>query len=125
MSHEPVDYKFYLTAKIIDLLKDILKYVTYIAAFYFASDIAAVWAGKKTEASIAFSYLTSSENDYGLPWLLTLLSLLYGFSQRSLRLRKTQYFQKHILELESKIDPQRTSSGLLPTGETHPGDKLL
>jgi hypothetical protein len=119
------DRTFYIIAKTFDLAKDILRYGTYVAGLYFAAQIASVWAGKKTEASIVLGYFTSVENDYALPWIVTILSISYGFLQRYLRLRKTQYFQHHITQLEAKIDPKRTSSELLTTGETHPRDENL
>ncbi len=50
--------------------------------------------------------------------------VLYGRSQRALRLRKTKQLQARITDLETMIDPNRSSSGLQKTGETHPEDKL-
>ncbi len=50
--------------------------------------------------------------------------VLYGRSQRALRLRKTEQLQARITDLETMIDPNRSSSGLQKTGETHPEDKL-
>jgi len=40
-----------------------------------------------------------------------------------LRKRKTEYFQNRIKLLEEEIDPNRSSSGLTPKGETKPEDK--
>lgn len=54
---------------------------------------------------------------------LTIAFGLWAIIERSLRKRKTVKLTKRIEELETKIDPQRTSSGLLSTGETHPDDK--
>jgi hypothetical protein len=43
--------------------------------------------------------------------------------ERNLRHRKVEFLQGRIRDLETTIDPQRTSSGLTPKGKTNPKDK--
>jgi hypothetical protein len=52
------------------------------------------------------------------PWTIAVVAILYGLVERELRRRKTAYLQGRIAKLESKIDPDRSSSGLNKRGET-------
>jgi len=121
---KPIHSKVLLIAKLIELAKEFIKYGAYVWGAYFAAEVLIAWSGKKTEASLVFKYITSEENGYAAPWIVATIAVLYAIFERNLRKRKTQYFEKYILQLESKIDPERTSSQLLPTGETNPKDKI-
>ncbi len=59
-----------------------------------------------------------------LAFVVGVSGFLYGRSQRALRLEKTKQLQARTTDLETMIDPNRSSSGLQKTGETHPEDKL-
>lgn len=108
-----------------DLAKDVVKYGTWLGLAYFGVQAIGTLAGKDTEAVFMLSYLTSSESDYGLPWLVAFAGVVFGYVQRRLRLRKTEYFQGRVRELEMRLDPGRSSSGLLANGETAPEDRML
>ena len=56
--------------------------------------------------------------------LLTGLAIAYGFFQRNLRKNTVERLQKRIQELETGIDPNRTSSNLTPRGDTRPEDRI-
>ena len=86
---------------------------------YFAYKSVEVLAGKETLVDASLSLLKSS---YGLPWLFAVLVSLWAVGERRLRYRKTESMEAHIRELERHIDPGRTSSGLLRTGQSNPGD---
>lgn len=58
-----------------------------------------------------------------LPWILTICASIWAFVEIRLRRNKTIYLAKRISELEKQIDQNRTSSGLLSDGRTHPNDK--
>ncbi len=51
-------------------------------------------------------------------WSICLGAILYGWLQRRLRYKKTENLQGRIKSLELQLDPNRTSSGLTPKGET-------
>lgn len=108
-----------------DLGKDVIRGIMYLGLAFFGVEAIRELAGKETEAVFMLSYLTSSESDYGLPWVVAFAGIVYGSMQRKLRLRKTEYFQGRVRELEMRLDPGRSSSGLLANGETDPEDKLL
>jgi len=116
--------RFFVLSKTFDLIKDIVRGATYVALAYWAFRAIDVLSGKQTDASFLVGYFTSQENDFGLPWLIAAIGVAYGFFERRLRLRKTEYLHNHVLELEKRIDVKRQSSNLLPTGETNPRDEL-
>lgn len=118
-------HSFYLIARSFDLLRDLIKFGAYLGCAYYAYEAIAVLAGRKTDASLLFGFFTSTEHDHGLLWLVVFFAVVYGLAERRLRMRKTEYFQARIRELETRIDPNRSGSGLLPTGETHPEDNDL
>jgi hypothetical protein len=43
--------------------------------------------------------------------------------ERILRHKKVAYLQERIIFLETERDPNRSSSGLAATGQTHPRDR--
>ncbi len=47
----------------------------------------------------------------------------YGLRERHLKKYKTVAMTRHIADLERRLDPNRTSSGLAATGETNPDDR--
>ncbi len=54
-------------------------------------------------------------------WVVSLVAILFGLLQAKLRRRKTAYLQGRIRELEQRLDSNRSSSGLTPTGDTPKG----
>ena len=116
---------FMIWTRVFDLLKDLVKYGSYIWLGYWAYLSVEALAGKLTLTDIAISYFTSAENDHGAPWWVALVSLVWALYERRFRLRKTESMSDYIKELEKRLDPKRTSSNLLPTGETNPKDKRL
>ena len=119
------DTQIYVLSKLFDTVKDIIKYSCYAWFAWIALLAIRAMAGKKTEAEFLFSAFFSSGNDYGLPWIIAIFASLYAMAQRKLRLKVTFSLQQKIKELELRIDPLRTSSGLLPTGETNPEDREI
>lgn len=54
--------------------------------------------------------------------MIGLAGFVYGRNQERFRERKTRELAARIRELEQLIDPDRTSSGLSPDGNTNPED---
>ncbi|QUS40554.1 hypothetical protein RPMA_18220 [Tardiphaga alba] len=90
-------------------------------AFHYLHDSIFFLAGETTKLAFELAVLA----DFKFAITLTLAGCAAGWAvvERSLRYRKVEYFQKRIRELETGIDPSRSSSGLTPKGKTHPGDK--
>ena len=102
--------------KIVELL---IRGTVYCVIAYFIYRSIDALAGGKTWVSI-----TLRDVDYGIPWIVAAIAIFYGLFQRKLRLRKVASMQQHIKQLELHLDNNRTSSNLLPDGQTNPEDKL-
>jgi membrane protein implicated in regulation of membrane protease activity len=77
-------------------------------------------AGKTTVASISVLILFATKvgAQAGVPWVITAIAGVWALLERRLRRKKTEYLSKRIERLERKIDPKRSSSGLLPSGDS-------
>jgi len=111
--------------KLFDLAQKLISSITYTALGYFTYLSIDSLAGKTTIANVVLSYFLSKDNDYGLPWILAVIFFLWATFERKERLRKVEALHKHNRDLEKRIDPNRTNSGILPNGKTNPKDERL
>jgi hypothetical protein len=81
-------------------------------------------AGKETLASLGMSVFGNVKVSDGILYVLTGSGLVYGLGQRSLRRRTIKRLTPRSIDLERKLDPGRTSSGLTSKGTTRPEDKI-
>ncbi|HEY6351133.1 MAG TPA: hypothetical protein VI636_17145 [Candidatus Angelobacter sp.] len=79
-------------------------------------------AGKMTLAQIGMSFFGDIRVSQAVAYMFGILGGGYGLLERRLRHRKTKNMAGHMAELEKKIDPGRTSSGLDPKGTTRKGE---
>jgi hypothetical protein len=112
-----------LVARIFDLIKDLLRAALYAWFGWIVFLSTQELAGKNTDARFAFAYFVSNDNDYGLPWVFAFGAIVWALLERRFRRQKTQELTWRTRELEQRLDASRTSSGLAPTGETHPRDR--
>lgn len=112
------DLAFIFIDRGFELVGRLAFYAVWISGFYFAAQIAAAWAGKETLAHVAIYVMTNLEKTDATPWLLSLTCAGWAIVATSLMKRKTRYFEQRIHELETRIDPARTSSGLTNSGDT-------
>jgi hypothetical protein len=81
-------------------------------------------AGKMTVADVDILVTALSEKDSPVwPWSLTIISIGYGYLQRREKRRKTGYLQGRIIELELRLEPDRSSSTLPADGSTREDDQ--
>jgi hypothetical protein len=82
-------------------------------------------AGQETHADLALSYFVSSPSGLtvSVSVCLNVLCLGYGLRERTLRHRTLARYRNRNAELERRLDPNRTSSGLTAEGRTHPRDR--
>jgi hypothetical protein len=80
-------------------------------------------AGKITFASLGASFIGDVRINEALAWLLAGGFGLYGLNERRLRRKHIERTAPQISELESRIDPNRTSSRLTPRGTTRREDR--
>lgn len=122
---QDINIKFYVIQNSFDIARRSLRYIFLLILAYICYLGLVELSGKTTLANIMFGYFSSKESDFGAPWILTLSFLGWALLERRERRRKTQMLDKRIKELELRIDPNRTSSELLPTGETNPKDDVV
>lgn len=102
----------------------IFKWTGIVFCFYFVSRAVEALAGKNTNSMIIFKlmeYVDDSEvTDVFI--FTTIISIAWAFSERAHRHRKVRACYTRVRELEKRLDPDRTSSGLTPEGKTNPED---
>jgi len=81
-------------------------------------------AGKETAASFFVQWTTGTVSGatFSVSIVLTGVGAGWALYERTWRFRKVKALSKRIIELETKIDPMRSSSKLLPDGRTNPDD---
>ncbi len=94
-----------------------------IVIFHYLTEIMGSLAGKTTTANVVLNMLGSLNFSSSLAWVGTLGAVSYGAGQKRLRKRAVNNLHEHIRNLETRLDPNRTSSELAPTGETNPKDQ--
>lgn len=80
------------------------------------------YAGKYTFADIGISLLGDFRVSEALIYILGVGGIIYGYGERRLRLKAIERLANRQIELEKRIDPGRSSSGLTPQGTTRPED---
>ena len=104
-------------------LNGLIRWGGIVVCFYFLYLTVDSLAGKTTATDIALKAITDLKLDKGVLYLLTGGTTLWAIRERRLRKKNTKHIAAHIKELEGRIDPNRTSSNLTETGDTHPEDK--
>jgi hypothetical protein len=85
---------------------------------YLLTDALKAMAGKTTLVSLLASIRANITINEWVAYVLAGGGTLYGFAQRRLRKQKVAELAERIKTLETKIDPDRSSSGLSPQGST-------
>lgn len=112
---------------VVTIIKAVCKYGWPVWCMYFVFRIVEVLAGKATFASFFMSIAVSVfGNDKIFKVILCVLAgggIVYGEGQRRLRRRDIERLTPRPRQLESLIDPNRTTSGLTTQGTTRPEDR--
>ena len=114
--------KFFFGVQSIGTLNNLIRYGAWVLIARYGYLSIEALAGETTSLNflhvVTFEFLSRT-----LPWwILTIAFGYWAFRQTRLRKQKTEQLTARIKELETRIDPNRTSSGLLPSGDTHPDD---
>lgn len=93
---------------------------------YWAYRVVDTLAGRTTLADIGIDVSVIANENVGqlLAWLTGAGGIIYGLAQRRLRRRTIHRLQGRIRDLETQIDPGRTSSSITTTGQTRPEDRI-
>jgi len=97
--------------------------LTWVAIGYCLFLSADSLAGKSTQLTGALTYVVSAGTV--LPWGFAAFCLMWALVERHLRRRTTETLTDRIKRLERRVDPHVNSSGILPSGETHPSDERI
>jgi hypothetical protein len=91
-----------------------------------ALDTIGAYAGTSTEVALWLDTLISVDFTvyFVIPWSLAAFLARLWWRERKLRHEVTERLQGRITELESRLDPQRSSSELTTRGTTNPRDRL-
>jgi hypothetical protein len=99
----------------------------YVAVSFFGEMSRSIGhlAGQETSARLALSYFVNCPSGITVTVSLgfSLACLGYGLFERRLRHRTLAQSGGYQAELERRLDPRRTSSGLTSDGRTHPRDR--
>jgi hypothetical protein len=121
------DQRFRLISQGIDGFVAIVRTVIWagLGAFsvYFAHAVLIEYAGKSTLADLAFRLVVDLRLDVALAYMFGAGGVGYALYERRLRRRNIARLTARNQELELRIDPERSSSGLTPRGTTHPKDR--
>jgi hypothetical protein len=89
----------------------------------YARDVLVAFAGKETAANLVLSLIVNLQADRWFAYLIGSLGVGYGAVERHLRRRNIRRLTAHTAELEKRLHPARTSSGLTPEGKTRREDR--
>lgn len=104
------------------VLRDVAKWAALGFIAYCAYLSVASLAGRSTNADIVVNVLSDIRISQALAWLLAAGGISYGRVQRRLKKGTVERLQGRIKELETRVDPKRSSSGLTVRGDTNPED---
>ncbi len=89
----------------------------------YARDVLVAFAGKETAANLALSLIVNLQADRWFAYLVGAMGVGYGAVERHLRRRNIRRLTAHTAQLEKRLNPARTSSGLTPEGKTRREDR--
>jgi len=101
-------------ANLTKILLALIQYGAAVCVFYFLSDAAKHLAGQNTMASFDVPFMNGV-----LGAIFGGGGVLYGRNQNKLRKDTVEQLQARIRQLETQMDPNRSTSGLTERGDTH------
>ena len=109
--------------QICSLLKSLGWAGAFVFCCYFLQGTAIALAGHKTELMVSFllSFFADMKGIFSVS--IPGVAILWACWERQLRKSTIKRLTARIQKFENGIDPSRSSSGLTPTGSTHPRDK--
>jgi hypothetical protein len=107
-------------------IRTVIRTCGFVAGFYFLFRCIEQFAGTSTQVDVAVSLFIQAiaEIKFALALSLTGAACAWAAVERALRKRVIANMGGRIAELETIIDPGRSSSGLTQWGGTHPRDRL-
>jgi hypothetical protein len=121
------DRRFRLISRVIDSLAALGRTGFFVLAVLglgaYTRDVLVAFAGKETAANLVISLIVNLQADRWVAYVVGALGLGYGAVERHVRQRNIRRLTAHTEELEKRLYPGRTSSGLTPKGKTRREDR--
>ncbi len=111
-----------LTEAIVTIVRDVLKYGTFMFVAWMGYLSIKCFAGQTTFADVGLKVLGDIRVNAALGWVAGGGGIAYGLAQRKLRSKTIQRLESRVSTTEKKLDEKRTSSRLTKGGDTHPKD---
>ena len=99
-----------------------IPWVGAVAIAYFLYLSVDSLSGRHTFADIGFAVLADVKISEAIAYVFGAGGVLYGYKYRRLKGDNVERTAERIAELETRLDPDRSSSRLTPRGETRPED---
>lgn len=106
-----------------DFAERTISRLIWLAIAIVASNTIATISGKTTVADLGVNVVADIRISEAVAYGLGVLGFGYGLKQRKMRKRSVREQSKRITDLETQIDPARSSSELTDTGDTRPEDE--
>ena len=103
----------YFTSRFFDVIDLLVRYGTIPLFFWLC--VREV-AGHETVVNVFINYFAKGGNL--MPWGLAGGASIWAYGERKFRQVKTQRWSQHNMEMEKRLDPNRTSSCLTSSGQT-------
>jgi hypothetical protein len=94
-----------------------------VVAGYYIRDIVRDLARKQTDASLVVKMMLGLSADRWIAYAVGVAGTAFGLKERRLKRRDIKRLSRRTNDLESRLDPNRTSSELLPDGRTREDDR--
>jgi hypothetical protein len=113
-------------AELYTTIRTMVRTVGMVVIFYFFFHCIEQFAGTSTQMDVSVSFLVRAVAELKFAIAITLAGAACAWAAVERRLRKRAIVNMggRIVELETIIDPERSSSGLTQWGGTHPRDRL-
>lgn len=121
------EHRFRIALKLIESGVSVARYAAWVAAVaiagYYIRDILHDLAGKQTDASFVVKMILGLSADRWIAYAVGAAGTAFGWNERRLKRRDIKRLSQRTTDLEMRLDPERTSSELLPDGRTREDDR--
>ena len=115
--------RFLTVEKWFSLATHVIKWAGIVSVVYFISSAVSDLAGKTTLANIVVQVLQAGSVREVVSYAIAGGGITYGLLERRLRKSEIRHLGQQKKELESALDPNRSTSQLTESGETRPEDR--
>jgi hypothetical protein len=115
--------EFYRIQQRYSTARTTIKSIAWVFCVYVAFSAATKFAGQSTSVAISLILTALFDLKFVFSFALAGAACAWAAAERALRHRKVEQMQGRLKQLETQIDPNRSSSGLTTQGKTAPSDR--